>query len=344
MSSIFLNAAFTICFVAGKSGGHLLPCITHAKNIFKQDPQAQLYIFTSGSELDKTILKKHTHFHEYTATTLDNPPYQQPWLLPWFGIKTLWSFCKTLHKLYQIKPQKVISYGGFIAVPTCLAAKCLGIPFDLYELNVEPGKATKLLSYFTDTIYTCFESTQSYFPNKKCIHFDYPIRFNCSDLKSNKLELLQRYHFNQNRKTLLILGGSQGSILLNQVIKETIENNPELSQNLQIIHQTGASDPFDYQAFYQKYNIPAVVFGYHEQLQDFYNLADLIVCRAGAGTLFEIKFFNKKCICVPHETANTNHQIKNVLELSKEFPDQFAIIKQSDFNEKTLYAYLEKAA
>ncbi len=342
MSSIFLSAALTICFVAGKSGGHLLPCITHAKTIFNQNPQAQLYIFTSGSDLDKTILKKHTYLHEYTATTLENPPYQQPWLLPWFGVKTFWSFCKTLHKLYQIKPKKVVSYGGFIAVPTCLAAKCLGIPFELYELNVEPGKATKLLSYFTDTVYTCFQSTQSYFSNKKCIHFDYPIRFKCSDIQSNKLKLLERYHFSPNRKTLLILGGSQGSILLNQVIKETIEKNPELSQNLQIIHQTGASDPFNYQAFYQQINIPAIVFDYHEQLQDFYNLADLIICRAGAGTLFEIKFFGKKCICVPHETANTNHQIKNVLELAKESPDKFCIIKQSDFNTKNALPYLKK--
>ena len=102
------------------------------------------------------------------------------------------------------------------------------------------------------------------------------------------------------------------------------------------------SDPYDYANFYRQHQIPAVVFGFHDKLQDFYNLADLIISRAGAGSLFEIKFFNKPCIVIPHETANTNHQIKNVLELAKEFPEQFTIIKQSEFNENELFENLKK--
>lgn len=342
MSSIFLTTALTICFVAGKSGGHLLPCITQAKKIYEQNPQAKLYVFTSGSDLDKTILKKHTHIQEYCPTSLDNPPYGQPWLLPWFTIKTCWYFCKSLHKLWQLKPAKVVSFGGFICIPTCLAAKLLGIPFELYELNVEPGKATKFLSKFTDRIYTCFESTKDYFPNKTCVHFDYPIRFQAQYLTFNKQKLLNYYQFDATRFTLLILGGSQGSILLNQVVKDMIEQYPEIRQKIQIVHQTGQCDPFDYAALYQQYAIPAVVFGYHEKLQDFYNLADLIISRAGAGTLFEIKFFGKRCITIPHETTNTNHQIKNVLELQKEFPYQFLIIKQTDFTSDLLLKILKK--
>lgn len=340
MSSVFLTTALTICFVAGKSGGHLLPCITQAKQILDQNPQAELYVFTSGSELDKTILQKHTHIQEYVPTTLDNPPYGQPWLLPWFALKTAWYFFKSCYKLHELKPGKVISFGGFICIPTCLAAKVLGIPFELYELNVEPGKATKFLSKLTKKVYTCFQSTQNYLPGVQCIHFDYPIRFTQKDLQFDRLKLLNQLHFEQHRKTLLILGGSQGSILLNQVVKAMLESHPEMAKNLQIIHQTGMSDPYDYAGFYKSLSIPAVVFGFHDKLQDFYNLADIILSRAGAGSLFEIKFFNKPCIVIPHETANTNHQIKNVLELAKEFPDQFSIIKQSEFDENTLFQAL----
>jgi UDP-N-acetylglucosamine--N-acetylmuramyl-(pentapeptide) pyrophosphoryl-undecaprenol N-acetylglucosamine transferase len=140
----------------------------------------------------------------------------------------------------------------------------------------------------------------------------------------------------------VILGGSQGSRLLNEVTKETIENYPELCSNIQIVHQTGMQDTFDYAQFYRDHHIPCQVFGYHEKLQDFYNLADLIISRAGAGTLFEIKFFDKACITIPHETANTNHQIKNVLELQIENPNQFKIIKQADFTPNALYDELEK--
>ncbi|MBP6892311.1 UDP-N-acetylglucosamine--N-acetylmuramyl-(pentapeptide) pyrophosphoryl-undecaprenol N-acetylglucosamine transferase [Candidatus Babeliales bacterium] len=341
MSSVFLTTALTICFVAGKSGGHLLPCITQAKHIFDQNPQTELYVFTSGSELDKTILKKYHHIQEYVPTSLDNPPYSQPWLLPWFALKTTWYFFKSCYKLYQLKPAKVVSFGGFICIPTCLAAQILGIPFELYELNVEPGKATKFLSKLTKKVYTCFQSTQNYLPGIECIHFDYPIRFAQKDLQFDRLALLDQLHFQANRKTLLILGGSQGSILLNQVVKNMFAQHPQMVEHFQIIHQTGASDPYDYAAFYKNLKIPALVFGFHDKLQDFYNLADIILSRAGAGSLFEIKFFHKPCIVIPHETTNTNHQIKNVLELAKEFPDQFRIIKQSDFDENALFQTLK---
>ncbi len=343
MSSVFLNAAFTICFVAGKSGGHLLPCITQAQQILNQNPQATLYVFTSGSELDKKILQKYDHIQECIPTTLDNPPYDQPWLYPWFALKTCWYFLKSCYKLYQLKPAKVISFGGFICIPTCLAATVLGIPVELYELNVEPGKATKLLSKLTKKVYTCFDSTAQYLPNIECVHFNYPVRFTQKDLVFDRFALLKKFQLNPHKKTMLILGGSQGSILLNQTVKEMLEKHPEMIHNLQIIHQTGISDPFDYASFYSNLDIPSVVFGFYDKLADFYNLADIIISRAGAGSLFEINFFNKPCIVIPHETAQTNHQIKNVLELTKEFPDQFKIIKQSDFNQNALFEFLKKA-
>jgi UDP-N-acetylglucosamine--N-acetylmuramyl-(pentapeptide) pyrophosphoryl-undecaprenol N-acetylglucosamine transferase len=331
-----------VCFVAGKSGGHLVPCITQAKKIYEQNPQAQLYVFTSGSELDQTILKKHNFIKELVPTTLANPPYNQPWLMPWFAVKTFWYFLRCLQQLHRIQPSKLVTFGGFICIPACFAAKILDIPIQLYELNVQPGKATQFLSKFSDTVYTCFQATNQYFPDKECIHFDYPVRFTPQDRIFNRSVLLQTYHFVPNRKILLILGGSQGSILLNQVVKEMIEQHPELATTLQVIHQTGQSDPFDYANFYKNYAIPAVVFKFHDKLQDFYNLADLILTRAGAGSLFEIKFFEKTCITVPHQTEHTNHQIENVLEMAHEFPDQFYIIKQTDFTPSSLYHRMQR--
>lgn len=329
----------TICFVAGKSGGHLLPCITQARQIKQNNSQAEIYIFTSGSQLDHKIVGKHEDFKHITPSSLDNPPYGKPWLLPWFACQTAWYFIKCTYQLWRIQPEKVISFGGFISIPTCLAAKMLRIPFEIYELNVEPGKATVFLSKFTSTVYTCFDSTQNYFPHKKCVHFDYPIRFTDQDLIFDKEKLLSQYKLEHGRTTVLILGGSQGSTLLNEVFKKMIEQNNKVAQNVQVIHQTGITDPFNYQDFYTQHDVPAHVFGYCEKLQDFYNLADIIICRAGAGTLFEIKFFNKKCITIPHETANTNHQIKNVLELQIENQEQFNVIKQSEFTPKALESF-----
>ena len=160
MSSIILQTIATVCFVAGKSGGHLLPCITSAKQLKIKQPNTNIYIFSTGSDLDKKIIDKHKEIKHYIPTKLLDVPYQKPWLLPIFACNVLWYFCKSLHKLWQLKPQKVISFGGFNSIPVCLAAKLLRIKFEIYELNVEPGKAINFLSYFTNTIYVCFEQTK----------------------------------------------------------------------------------------------------------------------------------------------------------------------------------------
>ena len=92
----------TICFVAGKSGGHLVPCITQAKELQKQHLQTQIYLFSSGSKLDHEIIDKEKKIQHIIPTHLENPPYSQPWKLPWFACKTFWYFTKSLYHLYQI--------------------------------------------------------------------------------------------------------------------------------------------------------------------------------------------------------------------------------------------------
>jgi UDP-N-acetylglucosamine--N-acetylmuramyl-(pentapeptide) pyrophosphoryl-undecaprenol N-acetylglucosamine transferase len=200
----------------------------------------------------------------------------------------------------------------------------------LYELNVEPGQAVKFLSYFTDTVFICFSQTAQYFKNKNCVLTPYPVRFNYTDRIYNKLQLLTDWNLSADRKTIVILGGSQGSLFVNQAIKSCLENDPKLCECVQIIHQIGINDQDDYKNFYEQHHIPAVVFAYNEQLENFYNLADLIICRAGAGTLFEVEFFKKQCIIIPLQTDLTDHQLQNAQAMRQMHPDYFSVVLQQD--------------
>ena len=330
MSAITTHALLVLCFVAGKSGGHLLPCITKAEKVLQADTTSQVYLFSSGSSLDEKIMQKHPAIKHYVPAIIDSIPYKQPWLFPWFIFNMGAYFFNSLYKLWNINPAKIISFGGLNSIPVCLAGKILGIPFDLYELNVEPGKAIKFLSYFTDTVHICFAQTAQYFKNKKCVLTPYPVRFTDADRTYDKAKLLADWNLSTDRKTIVILGGSQGSLFVNQAIKNCLEQDVQLCNRVQIIHQIGINDQDDYKNFYDQHHIPSVVFAYNEQLQNFYNLADVIICRAGAGTLFEVEFFKKPCIIIPLQTDLNDHQLLNANAMADMHPDYFSVILQEN--------------
>ncbi len=340
--SAITTTALILCFVAGKSGGHLLPCITKAEQMLQKNEIEQAYLFSTGSELDYKIMNQHPKIHHYVPGKLSSIPYKTPWKFPLFLYEISSYFFASLHKLWSLKPKKIMSFGGLNSIPMALAGWILNIPLEIYELNVEPGETIKFLSYFTDTIHICFAQTADYFQNKTCILTQYPVRFTQEQTFYDKKTLLKNNNLQTDRKTILILGGSQGSIFVNQAIEEALSKNINLQKSVQIIHQIGMNDHANYEEFYKNYNIPAVVFTYNEELHNFYNLADLIICRAGAGTLFEIEFFKKPCIVIPLQTDLNDHQVKNADAISAMYPEQFSMILQEDCSDHLALTMVKK--
>jgi UDP-N-acetylglucosamine--N-acetylmuramyl-(pentapeptide) pyrophosphoryl-undecaprenol N-acetylglucosamine transferase len=209
---------------------------------------------------------------------------------------------------------------------------------------VVPGKAVKFLLPFVDKVVITFESTKLFFKNNlrnyvnKCVLQDYPIRFEEKDKNFDKDSLIKKINltiscgvtscFEEKRKTIFILGGSQGSIFLNELFKKWIFKNKNLNNKIQVIHQTGAQDKTDWFSFYKDLKCPAMIFSYDENIKDYYHMSDLIVCRAGAGTLFELEFFKKRCLIIPLKTEQTDHQVDNALEMSLRNPDLFFVQDQ----------------
>lgn len=321
------------CFVAGKSAGHILPACTLAKKIKECAPHQKILFFSNHTKLDKNILQNNKSIDYHTALNLIQLPYRSPWKLPKFAFQ----FCKSIWQSYwtlkRHKPNQIISTGGMVSIPVCLAGYILKIPITVYELNVQPGKATKLLSYFASQIKICFKKTRAFLPAKKCILSSYPTRFDTQDYKLPKAKAVNfikqdNYNFNLNHKTILIIGGSQGSLFINGLIKKFIKQYPYKSQ-LQIIHQVGQNDNFDWHKFYTDNQVEAIAFSYQSNLMHYYIAADIIICRAGAGTLAEVVPLNTPCVTIPLETSYTNHQLENALETANEHL-HVNVLKQSD--------------
>jgi UDP-N-acetylglucosamine--N-acetylmuramyl-(pentapeptide) pyrophosphoryl-undecaprenol N-acetylglucosamine transferase len=319
----------TICFVAGRSGGHLVPCLTQAAQIRQSSAeQTKIMLFSTDAALDKKIVSDYPWVDRYIPLRLDNIPYRKFWLWPLFILQLLNSLCTSFIELRKAQPSKVVSMGGFTTLPVCLAARILGIPIELYELNVVPGKAVTLLAPRAHVINIVFPETAFYFKQPTTL-VPYPIRFPESARHVSAADARTKIGLAADKKTVLILGGSQGSVFINSVMKKWIEQLPATQLNdLQVIHQTGHHDTTNWKALYAQHAIPALIFDFNTTIELCYRAADLIVCRAGAGTLFEVLFFGKQCITIPLETNTTLHQKDNACAMSTQHPELFTMLEQ----------------
>ena len=209
-----------------------------------------------------------------------------------------------------------------------MAAKVLRIPVELFELNVIPGKASRVLAPLSNALFTCFKATEKHF-GRSCTLAPYPLRFTPDVIDAtHKEKALENLHYDKTKKTLLILGGSQGSTFLNVQLCNTLSVAPP--DTFQVIHQTGHAHIKELETFYKQLNIPAQVFAYKQDLIPYYQAADIVICRAGAGTLFETAFFKKQCITIPLEIASTSHQVDNAYAMQENHPQLFKVMRQKE--------------
>jgi UDP-N-acetylglucosamine--N-acetylmuramyl-(pentapeptide) pyrophosphoryl-undecaprenol N-acetylglucosamine transferase len=333
----------TICCVAGKSGGHIIPCLTIAQNSNTNNSTTNILFFSANTALDKTILSKNKLVSWHIMLPLSSRTQSYIKLL----LHAFSSFIISFFYLCRHRPEQIITTGGIVAIPTCIAAFILRIPITLYSLDAVPGKAIQALTPLATSIITPFATSTHYFPAKKCSIAPYPIKYqtithNIDQQYAQKSLGLSPYAKacrDTAKKTILILGGSQGSLFLNQCMKQWINDSSFKTQNIQIIHQTGSIDDTDWQELYASKNILAHVFSYYPDLALMYTAADLIICRAGAGTLFEIKFFNRKCIIIPLTTTTTTHQVDNAYAMTREYPALFYTVAQSDIERDPTLLY-----
>jgi len=318
----------TICCVAGKSGGHIIPCLTYIQ-YHSTIRDNHILFFSTKSQIDSMIMKSFPVTVKHVPLAFDGIPTKKTIfgylrLLVQLTITTL----KTLFYLLYDRPKKIISTGGYVAVPVCLIGYLLKIPIELFELNAVPGRAIIFLARFASVIHTCFPEAKNALKDYKTDSINYPVRFSHQAIPTRKAAL-ENLNFSDTKKTILILGGSQGSLFLNNLIQTACTSSDDFFKNIQIIHQTGECE-LSIKEFYSLRGINSCVFSYTPSIEQFYPAADLVICRAGAGTLFETLFFKKKAIIIPLEARTTDHQVDNALSFQTHHPELFTVLRQNE--------------
>lgn len=330
------TSSSSVCFVAGRSGGHIVPCLTMAHQIKQEHPDIKIIFFSTHTPLDITILQNSSDIKNHIPLPIDPvPSYRKPLHLMRWLYSMVQAWITSFKILKAHKPYKIITTGGYCAIPVCLAGWMLNIPVELHQLDVIPGKAIKAIAPIATTIYIYFKQTQAAFANPTNIA-NYPVRFNAASKTITPTNARRAVGLEPALPTVLVLGGSQGSQFLNTLVALWVQQHITQGDTVQVIHQTGAQEVNIYKSFYSDLGVRAWVFDYHHALEYAYQAADIVICRSGAGSLFETIFFNKPCITIPLISKSTAHQVDNAYALAQTYPhlihvlDQAVVEKQSE--------------
>lgn len=206
--------------------------------------------------------------------------------------------------LKKLKPDIIFSKGGFVAVPVVLAAKSRHIPVIIHESDMTPGLANKLSLSSASKVCCNFPETMKFIPEGKAVLTGSPIREEL--LHGNKMEALKLCGFTANKPVILVIGGSQGSVVVNDAIRGIL---PELLKKYQVIHLCGKGklDP-------DKVGLEGYIqFEYaKKELADLFALADVCISRAGANAICELLALRKPNLLIPlSANASRGDQILN---------------------------------
>ncbi len=298
-----------IIIAGGGTGGHLFPAIAIADRV-KELLQDQVEIVFVGTKrgLEYRIKEKLgypllTINIRGIARSLSLTNLMVPFLI-------IGSLIKVSQILKSVKPDVVIGTGGYVCWPVLAMASYKKITTVLQEQNSFPGLTTRKLSAKASRIYLGFEKAKEYLnTNAKIIVTGNPVRKNINE--GNREEALKKYNLSPSKKTILVLGGSQGAMAINRAVLKSLDNL-ERNDNYQILWQTGKRD-------YTEVNAKAgnkafcSLFPFATNMQEIYAAADFVIARAGALTLAEIVECGLPSTLVPYPYAAGDHQKKNAL-------------------------------
>ena len=313
-----------ILISTGGSGGHVLPAITIYDHL-KSNYETLISTDLRGLRyLDK---------ENYKHIIVNTPKFNNLLLFPFSFLKV---FILTFKSLIILKKENIsilISTGGYMSLPLCLAAKILSIKIYLIEPNMVLGRANKFFLYFAKKL-ICY--------SKELINL--PKKF--EDKQTIVMPLIRKkyydtdnYHNEGNFFTITIIGGSQGAKIFDTLINELLVKISKIC-SLKVVHQTSKKNTDFLEKFYKVNKIENKVFTFDENLNILLKQSDLCITRAGASSLAELSLLKIPFIAIPLPTSKDNHQYEN----AKYYKDKDCcwVIDQQNFDKQRFEELLIK--
>lgn len=307
-----------ILFTGGGSGGHIYPIVAVARalKIFTKGkyPLRLFYLGPKDNFCRLVLAREGVKVKTITAGKIRR--YLNPLAIMQNIVDSLikipFGTVQAFFELMFIGPDIIFSKGGYGSFPVVASARILGIPVFLQESDIVPGMASRQIAPYALEIFTSFPKTEFFSP-KKVITVGNPIRLEL--LGGTKESAAKTYNLVGGRPIIFVMGGSLGAQRINNKILNIL---PRLLAQYEVIHQAGAQNinqlkkeapfaaPKEALIYYHPFGLAN-----EKELADAYAAADLIISRAGAGSIFEIAAVKKPSILIPLPEAAQNHQVKN---------------------------------
>lgn len=320
----------------GGTGGHIFPALSIAGEIQRRYPECDLLFVGAEGRME--------------AERIPTAGYPIR-LLPVQGLERgggLFSKIRTMKHLLRsieiarsyladFRPEVVVGVGGYASAPTLLAASKSGIPILVQEQNSYAGKTNRLVGRRAETVCVAYPNMERYFPKaKKIVLTGNPVRAALTEVTKHDPEAYSKLGLDPTKKTLLVLGGSLGARSINDSVIHSLTRLAE-EKEVQVLWQCGKG----YYDEAKQLSLPANV-----HLRDFvsrmdlaYATADLVVSRAGAGSISELTLLGMPTILVPSPNVAEDHQTKNAQALASK--EAAVLIKDSDSVERLIGTALE---
>lgn len=311
-----------ILFTGGGTGGHIFPIVAIARQLKSicSSQEINLDMFFLGSNgFTKELLEKEGVKVKSILTGKFRRYFSIYNILDLFKIPI--GLLQSFWHLYILMPDIVFSKGGYGSVPVVIVAWIYRIPILTHESDVLPGLANRLASKLSKKIAISFAVTEKYFSQKKTTLIGNPIRLEVIEIclssnEENREKAKNMFKIISQKPVIFILGGSQGAQKINELVLESL---PKLLEKYEIIHQCGVKNYENILKKVSKLPVNYHVFPFldEEQMSLVYFLSDLVVSRAGAGSISEIAACAKPSILIPLPKSASGHQRENAFDYAK---------------------------
>jgi len=276
-----------------------------AEELLRRDPQARVLFAGSERDVERKLLERHGYEHTPLPSVPSSAWRRNPVRFAWNN----WSAFRAAGALLQReRPRAVIGLGGFASAPVVAAASRIGIPVVLLEQNYVPGRATRWLANRAALVCVSFPETVSRISRSSgVVVAGNPVRRAIAALADEPRSIDRP----DSRRTLLVLGGSQGSRAVNGAVLALLRQSGEALRDWNVIHQTGAADFESVRAEYRTLGWSARVEPFLDDIVECYRRADLTIARAGGTTLAELACAGCPAVLVPYPGAIGDHQTWN---------------------------------